>query len=527
KGAGSVVNGYESITGQINLEFKKPQNSERLFVNMYMNQDVRTELNLLTAQRSKNEKWSFMSFAHGMINWLPMDFNRDEFVDNPLVKQANVMQRFTYQSGKNFNFIGALSATVEDRQSGQFIHGKNHPHTHELWTMLLQTRRAEAFAKTGFFLNDISSIGIQYKYFLHHHRGNIGPKQYSAMQHFGYINLIYQNEFSEKSFIKMGCSFLADAVSERLDSLLLRRRELVPGAFAEVSWNYEDKFQVSAGARSDYHNLFGPFFAPRFNLKWNILYDLALRLSAGKAYHVPTIFAEHYGYLASSRRIAIPEKLKPEIAWSFGGSLSYTYYLDFREGNISVDFYHTRFLQLLVADLEQVRELNFYFTRDKSFSNSLQIEAAYEIIPRLDVKVAYRYEDVRTTFRSGLKWAPLRPRHKSLVSAEYLLKNRRWRFNTHFTWYGIARVPSTQGNEPRFQVPERSRNYFLWNAQITYIHKRYIEVYVGAENILNQTQPIPVLGLDGFNVTSQFDAGLVWGPIRGAMAFAGVRFTMP
>jgi outer membrane receptor for ferrienterochelin and colicin len=528
KGAGSVVNGYGSIAGQINLEFKKPQNSERFFANVFMNQDVRTELNLLSAQKSKNEKWSFMTLAHGLINWLPMDMNHDEFVDNPLVKQVNFMQRFTYQSGKMFNFIGAVSGTLEDRESGQVKHFEtNEQHApHDLWKLQLKTQHLEAFAKTGFMLNDFSSLGIQYKYFFHRQFGNIGAKRYDALQHFGYVNLIYQYEFLARSFLKVGSSFLVDNVREQLDSFYLKRMELVPGVFAEASYDYEEKLNIVAGVRADYHNLYGPFFSPRLNVKWNILYDLSLRLSAGKAYHVPTVFAENFGFLANNRTISLPAKIKPEEAWSFGGSASYRFYLDFREGNISFDFFHTRFTNQLVTDLENVRELNFYNLSGKSYSNSFQTEINYELIPRFDAKLAYRFEDVRTTYKSGLKWVPLRPRHKALLSLEYTLKNKRWRFNTHLTWYGLARVPSTAGNEPQFQISERSKNYFLWNAQITYIHRKFFEVYVGAENMLNQTQTMPVIGLNGYSVTSQFDASLVWGPIRGAMAFAGFRFTL-
>jgi outer membrane receptor for ferrienterochelin and colicins len=36
KGPASVKNGYEAITGQINVEFKKPATSEKLFVNGFL-----------------------------------------------------------------------------------------------------------------------------------------------------------------------------------------------------------------------------------------------------------------------------------------------------------------------------------------------------------------------------------------------------------------------------------------------------------------------------------------------------------
>ena len=533
KGAGSVVNGYESMTGQINIEYKKPQNTERFYANVYVNQDARTELNLQSAYKlskidssTLSSKWTGSTMVHGLVNLVPMDFNRDEFVDNPLVKQANLMQRFTYMSGKKFNFISAFSGTFEDRKSGQIMNDAKQHIGHNLWTMNLQTARANAFAKTGFILNEKSSLGVQYKYIYHQQLGNIGTRQYNAREHFGYVNLIYQYEFLEESFVKFGASFQANDVREDLDSFHLKRTELVPGAFAEVTYAYEEKINLIAGVRADYHNLYGPFFSPRLNFKWNIINDLSLRLSAGKGYHVPTIFAEHFGLLASNRSISLPDKIKPETSWNFGSTLSYKFYLDYREGSITVDYFRTQFTNRLVTDLEDVRQLRFYNLDGKSYSNSVQVEVNYEVLPRFDVKLAYKFDDVRTTFKDGLKWDPLRPRHKALASMEYTLKNKRWRFNSHLTWYGVARVPSTAGNEARFQVPVTSKNYFLLNAQITYIHKKWFEVYLGAENILNQTQANPIIGLDNNMASSQFDASLIWGPIRGAMAFAGFRFSL-
>src|SRR5688572_16926322 len=46
KGSGSVLQGYESMTGQINVELLKPIGKEKLLINGYFNEAYRTELNL-------------------------------------------------------------------------------------------------------------------------------------------------------------------------------------------------------------------------------------------------------------------------------------------------------------------------------------------------------------------------------------------------------------------------------------------------------------------------------------------------
>ena len=46
KGTGSVINGFESMTGQINLEFFKPETADPLFVNLYAGENGRYEANV-------------------------------------------------------------------------------------------------------------------------------------------------------------------------------------------------------------------------------------------------------------------------------------------------------------------------------------------------------------------------------------------------------------------------------------------------------------------------------------------------
>ena len=97
--------------------------------------------------------------------------------------------------------------------------------------------------------------------------------------------------------------------------------------------------------------------------------------------------------------------------WSLGVN-------DFREGNINVDYYRTDFIHQTVIDLEDARELQFYNLTGKSFANAVQVEANYEVIKRFDVKLAYKYEQAKTDYKSGRKIIPLRPQHRLLKYQE-------------------------------------------------------------------------------------------------------------
>jgi outer membrane receptor for ferrienterochelin and colicins len=496
-------------------------------VNLFLNQDLRTELNIISATKINN-KWSTLTSVNGQLSLLKMDFNHDDYLDNPLVKNINLFHRLTYMSGKVFSFWGGISANFEDRTGGS-IHfsPKEDFLTQNAWGMRLRTDRIEAFAKTAFNLPNENFIGIQYKYLYHHQVGYVGRRNYEGLEHFGYVNLIYQKNVSAKEdMIKTGVSFQTDYVTERFDTFNRKRTEIVPGIFTEANLNFgaDKKVMIVAGIRMDYHNLYRAFASPRLNIKWNILYDFSLRVSAGRGYRIPTLFAENFGLLANSRSLSIDPKIRFEEAWNYGASLNYKFFLDFREGNISVDYYRTDFIHQVVVDLEDARTLQFYNLYGNSYANAIQAEASYEVIKGFDVKLAYKYEQTKTDYVIGRKIIPLRPQHRGLVSLQYFTRNKRWKFNTSLNWFGKTRIPSTIINDVANQRPLQSQDFFQLNAQITFRWKKW-EVYVGGENLINFTQNNPIIAGDQ-PFSNQFDASLIWGPLRGAMAFGGVRFTL-
>jgi outer membrane receptor for ferrienterochelin and colicin len=527
KGTGSVVNGYESITGQINVEFKKPQTADRFFANVFMNQDLRTELNLISATKM-SDKWSTLTSLNGQLSLLKRDMNHDHYLDNPLVKNINLFHRVTYMSGGLFSFWFGAAATIEDRQGGstQFKPSESR-FSQNSWGLRLNTNRVEVFAKTAFNMPGENFIGIQYKYIYQNQFGYLGRRDYSGLQHFGYVNFIYQKNLNEKEdVLKLGASLETDYVTETFDSIKRTRLEITPGAFAETTFNWgrDKKVILIMGMRADQHNLYGTLFSPRINMKWNILYDLSLRVSAGHGYRVPTLFAENFGLLANSRQIVVAPDIKMEEAWNYGASLNYKFFLNFREGSINVDYYRTEFVSQTVVDLEDARELRFYNLSGKSFANAIQAEVNYEVIKRFEVKLAYKYEQAKTDYLSGRKIIPLRPQHRGLVSLQYTTKNSHWRFNTSLNWFGKTRIPDTSVNDELNRRTTQSKDFFQLNAQVTFKWKRW-EVYVGGENLLNFTQKNPIISGDQ-PFSNQFDASLIWGPLRGAMAFAGVRFVL-
>ena len=80
KGASSVKNGYESTTGQINIEFLKPQGIDGVRANVYQDSELKTEVNL-DGSVHLNERLSTATLLHFENRQMDHDGNGDGFMD--------------------------------------------------------------------------------------------------------------------------------------------------------------------------------------------------------------------------------------------------------------------------------------------------------------------------------------------------------------------------------------------------------------------------------------------------------------
>jgi len=119
KGAGSVVNGYESITGQINTELIKPMKDIPFFLNAYSASDSRFELNT-HFNKKLSDKWATSLYIHGNTRVAKNDMNHDHFLDNPLGKQVNVVNRWQYANPETgwVSFIN-FKYMKDEKQTGE------------------------------------------------------------------------------------------------------------------------------------------------------------------------------------------------------------------------------------------------------------------------------------------------------------------------------------------------------------------------------------------------------------------------
>lgn len=545
KGAGSVVNGYESIAGQINAELVKPTTDDKLFVNAYTNVGGRLELN--THINTKvSDKWDTGLYIHGNLRDQKNDVNDDSFLDMPLQNQINVMNRWQYTNGeKGFVSFINLKFLNDEKQTGQVDFN---PETdkvttnapvlsgNELWGSEIDTRRYEVSAKLGYVNPEIpyQSLGVQTAFSSHIQDSYFGSNLYEITHNSLYANAIYNSIISDSRHkIKTGVSYTYDHYDELVNTTDYERTERSVGAFFEYNYDNLDKLNLTAGLRVDNHNLLGTFVTPRLHVRYTPWEKSALRASFGRGIRSANIFAENQQMFATSRSINILNTngniygLDPEIAWNYGVSYLQGFNLFNRKADVTLDFYKTDFQNQVVVDYENPQEVNFYNLEGKSFANSFQAEINYNVFENFDLRMAYKYYDVKTDYNSGRLERPLLPKHRFFANASYETQLRdngsQWKFDTTFNWLSRQRFSSTVSNPSEYQLPEYTPTLSTLNAQVTHVFSPKFEVYLGGENVTNVRQENPILGAnDPFG--ANFDSTFVYGPIFGGIYYMGLRF---
>lgn len=516
KGVPSVKNSYEGITGSMNVEFKSSFNdSTKLYVDFFGNQNARLETNLLINHKI-NQKLGTMLMANGAFTPLKQDMNHDGFLDQPEMKQYNLLNRWNYRNDKTEGqyMVKVLS---ENRIAGQTTSHLSMP----LYAININTKRVEAFAKTGFIFDGKGnkSLGTQFSGVYHQQKSNYGLKQFNTKQATFTGNILFQSQVknSDMHTLVGGVNFVYDNLKEELDSLDRNYQDFVPGFFAEYTFKWSNKITLVSGLRGDYHSRAGFQINPRIHAKFALADKTTLRVAVGSGFRAPNVLTENQSLLASSREIIFKENPTKEVAWNYGVSLTQKFNLFNREGSFSVDFFRTDFLKQAIVDIDNADgNATIYNLDGKSFSNSLLLEFNFEALKGLDIKMAYRLEDVRATYHGQLLQKPLVSMNKGLVALSYRTPNKQWQFDVNTAINGKRRLPNSFLSDTGKRFSPR---YVLLNAQIMKYFKRS-ELFLGCENITNFKQKDLIIGTP---FSTLFDTYQVYAPSMGATVYGGFR----
>ena len=485
KGASSVKNGYESITGQINVEFKKPQATPWTDANLYFNSDLKLEANL-GANLKLSDKWSTALLGHYEILDKAHDDNDDGFADMPKMRQGSLMSRWAYISD-TYMFQLAIKGLKEHREGGQIAHG----HT-------------------------MTNIALILSGSIHHERSSYGHKRYDADQRNGYASLIFETDLDEHHNLSTGLSLNHDYLSDDSDT-----DETTPGVYAQYTYKIGETFTVMGGLRWDHSSLWGSYVTPRMHVKYSPTKWLTLRGSVGKGYRTPHILAENSYLLASSRQLIINENIGQENAWNYGLSTQLKIPVGGRTLDLNAEYYYTHFIQQAIIDYdvaEGMIEVHGLSDHDKSYSHTIQVDATYEILSKLNVTVAWRWNDVKATYNGELRQKPMNSRYKGLLTASFAPGLGKWQFDATVQLNGGGRLPD---NHDTTLMPEHFKAYEQVSAQVTRFFRHW-SIYAGGENLTGFKQKNAIISADN-PWGPNYDATMIYGPVHGAVFYIGAR----
>ncbi|MBK7553073.1 MAG: TonB-dependent receptor [Flavobacteriales bacterium] len=506
KGTGPVVNGYSSMTGQIDLSLLQPSSAEPLFVNLYGNAQGRYEANVHSAQRL-DSAWHNLLMVHANFNETELDNNKDGFLDNVLNKRINILDRVEYQGDGSDAHFG-VRYVLDDRRGGQVSRDEDVGPAIPRYQVGISNELVDVFAKGGFVFknNPTRSIGLIGNFRQHTLDAQFGNRdthglgaQWFVQCHFPAAVARWQRKHLWSYRAHTGC-----LRRTHVEARKLHRSERSPVRHERPL----RQFPVTAVA-----------------LKYDLGPLTALRASAGSGWRSANPYVENASALASSRTVIVEEDLRAERSWNVGVALTHKFKWMQRKWAFNVDAYRTEFTDQVVADMDaSAHELRLYNLRGASYATTVQADLQVELVRPLQLKVAYRWYDARTTYSGQLLSRPFVPEHRAMADLAFTSPNEKWRFDITLNWFGTSRLPDLSDNASAHHFGERAPDYTLLHAQLSRVFGP-LELYLGCENITDFMQHPQIIAPEQ-PFGPDFDASIIWGPTNGRMFYGGLRYTL-
>lgn len=567
KGSSSVINGVECMTGQINMEHRKPTDEKPLFINAAVMSDTKMDLNIASSLQM-GYKWSTVILGHVSGNIEPHDMNKDGFLDEPQMLQFNLSNRWLYQADNGVQVRFGVRALQDSRLGGQMLHNDDggrvfyNKDTYTLtpsagqidpWGSDILNRSINGYLKVGVPLNEDNSqnIALIADYSYQDMDSYFGSTKYLAGQHSAFANLLYQNVINDSHRFTLGLNGTFDRYDEDfvrsvwvLGSVTAQKQGITDlanaGVFGEYTYHAGDKFSAIAGLRGDWFYGQGFKVSPRVTLKYMPIDEIVIRANGGRGLRYSTPLVDNIGVFSTGKEFvgAYNDHIL-EDAWTFGGNI--TYYMPFGASSntyLSFDYFRTQFAQQMVVDYEHhLNQIDFYaLDGNRSFTDNYQLDFSVDPVERFNITATFRYTNAKIELADkGLVEKPMTSRFKGVLNLQYATNLNKWIFDFTASLNGSCRVYNFMENLKDadgnlLYKDGRTPMYPLLYAQVTRRFKGW-DVYIGAENLTNFRQKDVILGTkgaDGFvnpRVPS-FDASCIWGPLMGIKAHVGFRFTL-
>lgn len=521
KGSSSVKNGPQSITGQINVEYVKPEDDPGLSLNLYTDSRLKSELNAM-GNLHLNHHLSTEVLAHYEKDFMHMDENNDGWHDSPTLEQLHLQNRWKYQKGHYIMHAG-FGYLHENREGGQLKDFSPTP-----YTVLTKANRLDAYMKHAFLLDHDhnTNLALLATGSLYNLDGSFGTNEYNDRQQNLNATLVLEHDFNDIHNLSTGLGFNADRLDEKLVALNSQfTTEYTPGAYIQYTFKPTYKLTAMGGLRADHSSLYNrTYLTPRLHVKWVATDWLSLRASTGKGYRTPHALAENHYLLTSGRTLTIGD-LKQEEAWNSGFSAALYFQVMEHTLTVNAEYYYTDFINQAVVDYDSnPTKISITNLDGRSYSHTLQVDANYDLTEDLNLLAAFRYNRVMCTYGGQLMEKPLQSRYKGLLTLSWKPMLALWQVDFTLQLNGGGRIPDYIDENNTLVSGEEFPAYLQLNLQLMR-EFRHFSLYVGGENLTNYRQPNPVVNAAN-PWSSTFDPTLVWGPVHGIMAYAGIRLNL-
>ncbi len=539
KGTTSVLQGAESISGQINVIIKQPTDSPALYVNAFMNTFWEKQFNVFAAQ--EKGKFGHWIGGHVVLPAGTFDKNEDDFLDLPRLTRMELLDKWKWGNDKENGWFsrGGFRWTNEERVGGQESFDEDADlGSSTVYGQYVKYNQFDIWNRTSYRFNEFNATALILTGQHHDQNAWYGETNYQGRQ--ALFNASLQHEYfygDQGSNLRAGTSFKFLDLNEDIafsnnplnktfdDNY--RLKEIIPGVFAENTLFFgQDKWTWMMGLRADHLNNFGWKISPRTLLKYTPQEKTDIRFSAGYGWHNPKVFSEQARVLSTQRDIHFHGQLKPDEAWNYGINLTQKFEGTDFSGTFTTDFYRTHFTNHIQAHYHRTHDaIVFENNEEPATGNGFQTEVTIDLWEWVTLKTAYNFLDIQHTDLEGEKGTmDFITKHRVLGSLSLAPKGQDWHFDVSAQWYGKKKLPDTEFYPDEFQQAEYSNPYTMLNAQFTYKWKSF-EWYVGCENILNFVQEDPIISASNpFN--PYFDTSFAWGPTRGTEGYIGIRYSL-
>lgn len=534
KGSNSVIQGYESISGIMNVLLKDFSSSEKLFVNGFLNSALEPQFNLNAA--TKIRKWNTLFAFQTVQESRRVDENNDGFLDMPLTRRYMFYNKWNYGSlekGDNTNAMIGLKYLDERRTGGQ----KNFKYDENLgsgniYGQTVDLQNGDAYVRFSHTFENEKQVKVFMTSGYFDQLSYFGTTRYEGKQRNFSVNALYEFPVDKKSYLRFGASYKYENINEDISLPTYTGKtyagnydklESVPGVYTEGSFEFKElDLSLIGGLRADYHNEYNTIMTPRFLVRYQLTANTVIRASFGTGFRTVNPLSEYPSFLASGKDIKGLRDIKPEKTINYGIDILQYFVIGGASGNINFDFYKTIFNNKVIAECDAMPYMYMFTNFENAGSNVFQVESSVNFLQNLDFKLAYKYIDLYY-FKNGIRLEqPFNSKHRLLSGITYTAPGNSWILNLTMQWFGRQNLPATDKYPVQYQRQNESDSYTLMNVQLTKNFK-YFETYIGIENVLNFTQSNPIISADN-PFDKNFDTSFIWGPTRGRDFYVGFRY---